>query len=267
MARHLNVTGSAGTDPTVLSPMGPSVESLADLLAEKQVFIWDFDGSLCDTEPLHFAAYAVAFGEIGHQVRESEYYQRFTQTNQGIALEVQAYGLAVDEQGRRAIRVRKVQEYERLIASGVARPFAEVPEILTLSLDLGKTWSIASNSPESENRQVLEQLGGVFLTHSHLLGPARGGAEGLRKKPAPDLFVEAVRLAGVAPQSCLVIEDTDKGLMAAQDAGVDAICLATRYNHGLTLSARHLARPTHSELLGALQVLRRRQEDRARVDG
>lgn len=233
---------------------------LSRLLEGKSHFIWDFDGSLCDTEPLHYAAYAASFARYGHVVREEEYYRRFTQSSEGIREEVEAYGLALDAEACRDIRAFKVREYATIIASGAARCFAEMPEILATTLRLGLTWSIASNSPESENRLILDGLGAPFDSFVSLVGPAAGGQHGLRKKPAPDLFDEVLRRVAVDRGQALVIEDTDKGLQAAEAAGIDAICLVTKYNDGITMTARHVARVTHAEFLGALRELERSRQ-------
>ena len=48
-------------------------------------------------------------------------------------------------------------------------------------------------------------------------------------KPAPDIFLEAARRLSVAPQECLVYEDTDPGLEAARRAGMKSIDVRTFY--------------------------------------
>jgi len=50
-----------------------------------------------------------------------------------------------------------------------------------------------------------------------------------RHKPYPDVFLEAARRLGVEPQDCLVYEDSDLGLQAAQAASMDAIDVRTFY--------------------------------------
>ena len=44
-----------------------------------------------------------------------------------------------------------------------------------------------------------------------------------RQKPAPDIFLEAARRIGVAPEFCRAYEDTDLGLTAIRAAGMDAV--------------------------------------------
>lgn len=232
------------------------VAALAASFSSKRLVIWDFDGSLCDTEPLHFAAYAHAFSFYGHEVKEHEYYRRFTQFNDGILRECEAYGLALDDAARRDIRARKVARYASLIASGAASPFVPMEAILEATLDLGWQWAVASNSPESENRLILQQFASVFSTCAAILGPDSCGSKVLQKKPAPDLFVETLQRLGARPSEALIVEDTDKGLQAAEAAGIDAICVSTRYNADIPMQARHLARLTHLDILELMRRIR-----------
>jgi HAD superfamily hydrolase (TIGR01509 family) len=44
-------------------------------------------------------------------------------------------------------------------------------------------------------------------------------------KPAPDIFLKAAKLLGVAPAKCLVLEDAPAGIIAAQDAGMQVIAI------------------------------------------
>jgi len=53
----------------------------------------DFDGTLVDSEPIHFKANAHAFKEAGHQIDESEYYLHWSLMGAGAAGEIQRYGL------------------------------------------------------------------------------------------------------------------------------------------------------------------------------
>ncbi len=220
-------------------------------LPNKQFFVWDFDGSFCDTEPIHYRAYLKAFEQYGHVINEDEYYVRFTQNSDGIRLECQAYGLKIGPDEQLEIRRRKVAHYNTLIRSGLAQPFPEIGSILGATASLDIAWLIASNSPAAENTLIIEQLGSPFDSCEIILEPNQL----LRKKPEPDIFLEAIKHSGVEREQILVIEDTEKGLQAAAAAGLDAICLSTRYNNGLSFSAPHLARPTHAQFLGTLKAL------------
>jgi HAD superfamily hydrolase (TIGR01509 family) len=243
----------------MVAPPQSSFGSLAflNLLKTKDLIIWDFDGSLCDTEPLHYAAYVLAFEAYGHLVREDEYYLRFTQGSDAIAQECEIYGLGLDDEAKRDVRRRKVAHYSQIIASGKARLFPEVPEIVSETQRLGMRWVVASNSPTRENRAILGQLGEPFASLDCVIGPDSRTDLQLRKKPAPDVFLEALAVTSTDASRALVIEDTDKGLLAAAGAGIDAVCLDTRYNTNIAMIAPYRARGSHAELLAAFRTLRR----------
>jgi HAD superfamily hydrolase (TIGR01509 family) len=78
--------------------------------------------------------------------------------------------------------------------------------------------AVASGGTQAIIVQVLEQL------HIRQLFNAVVTCEMVKKqKPAPDIFLEAARRIGVAPQNCRAYEDTDLGLQAIRAAGMDAV--------------------------------------------
>ena len=74
-----------------------------------------------------------------------------------------------------------------------------------------------------------------------------------RKKPHPDIFLRAAELIGVAPESCLVVEDAPNGLEAARAAGMRRLGLTTSFD-AATLAAAG-AEHTAPDLARALPLL------------
>ena len=109
----------------------------------------------------------------------------------------------------------------------------------------GAKVAIASNSSESEIRTVLSTSG----FPSDELDLIVGKREGLRKKPEPDIFLHALEMLSCKPKDAVVLEDSNRGLMAATAAGVPAIWIRTRFNKGLESRERYIASVTHAELL------------------
>ena len=56
------------------------------------------------------------------------------------------------------------------------------------------------------------------------------GAEVKASKPAPDIFIKAAKMAGVATDKCIVIEDSENGVKAAKDAGMKVIGFLNGFN-------------------------------------
>ncbi len=235
------------------------LSKIRPLLQNKEAIFWDFDGTFCDTEGIHFRAYREAFRQFGHEVRESEYYLRFTHIGNGVAAESEAYGLDVDPS---LISQLKKQDYARRIEAGEARLFPEILETLDVCRSLGVFWLVASNSPEEEIRRILRLASDEpSALQRQLIPPGAdtltvlGVTPQLEKKPAPDLFLESLRVAGVTAEKALVVEDTQKGLFAAAAAGIDAIWVRTPQNSTLPCEAPYAASLTHAELLAGLGAL------------
>jgi beta-phosphoglucomutase-like phosphatase (HAD superfamily) len=95
--------------------------------------------------------------------------------------------------------------------------------------------AVASGGLKHVIEQVLEQLG-----IRQLFAAVVTSEDVARNKPAPDIFLEAARRIGVAPERCRAYEDTDLGLQAIRAAGMEAIDVRE------LLSARRGAEPDTS---------------------
>jgi HAD superfamily hydrolase (TIGR01509 family) len=78
--------------------------------------------------------------------------------------------------------------------------------------------AVASGGTRHVIEQVLERL-----SIRHLFNVIVTSEDVVNQKPAPDIFLEAARRIGVAPQYCRAYEDTDLGMQAIRAAGMDAV--------------------------------------------
>jgi beta-phosphoglucomutase-like phosphatase (HAD superfamily) len=78
--------------------------------------------------------------------------------------------------------------------------------------------AVASGGVKPIITQVLEHLG-----IRHLFEAIVTSEDVRRQKPAPDIFLEAARRIGIPPHECRAYEDTDLGMRAIRDAGMEAI--------------------------------------------
>ncbi len=215
--------------------------NLKHKILSKKAILWDFDGCLCDSERIHFLAYAKAFAHIGHTLNEYEYYETFTHTGAGVAKEIETYNISCNLE---EIRMDKAKHYWELISKGAAQIYTEIPEILSILKRNGHVNAIASNSPASEINLILSQQK-EKLCIDHVIGIEPG----MRKKPYPDLYLKALEVLKISPSEALVIEDSERGLLAAQAAGCDALWIKTNLNERFETKADHLSRLTHEQLL------------------
>jgi len=175
--------------------------------------IFDCDGTLADTMPLHYRAWVEALARRGAQMSEQLFYDLGgvpTADIVRILNERFGYALPVDETA-----AEKEALYEELLpqAAPVERVVALVREY---------TGRIPMAVASGGIRRLVDRTVGV-------LGLAEGFAcvctaeDVTRGKPDPELFLLAAKRLGVPPEECVVFEDSDLGLEAARRAGMQAV--------------------------------------------
>jgi beta-phosphoglucomutase family hydrolase len=175
--------------------------------------IFDCDGTLADTMPLHWHAWQIVAQRHQLHFPKDRFYALA-----GVPSEDTLKMLA-EEQGRSIDHVAVALEKENLYVPLMtqARPIRAVVEI---ALDnFGKIpMAVASGGQQQIICDLLEHL------KIRSLFDAVVTCEMVtRQKPAPDIFLEAARQIGVAPGYCRAYEDSDLGLQAIRAAGMDAV--------------------------------------------
>ena len=181
--------------------------------------IFDLDGLLADTEPLHCCAYQIALEAAGATLTEADYIEHWVRSGKGIAEWVNDHGLDLDPD---EVRAHKSKCYLKLLSSSL-RPMDGAVELLR-TLSGKKTLALASSSYRDAVDGVLE---GLQLAHYFKV--IVSGLDVTKVKPAPDIFLAAARQAGAAPNECVVLEDAEKGVVAAFHAGMRCIAVPNRY--------------------------------------
>ena len=217
---------------------------LKHILNGKTHILWDFDGSFCDSETIHFEAYAKAFALAGHSINKDEYFTTFTHTGGGVAKEIENYNLSCDPE---EIKINKIKFYNELITQGQAKLFPEMPLILKKLSQLNIKNVIASNSPKSEIELILSKLDEKVHVDAIF-----GLEAGLRKKPFPDIFNHALATLNISPKQSLVIEDSERGLIASKNAHCQAIWIETHITEKYSSTAPYLAKISHRKFLSQL---------------
>ena len=175
--------------------------------------IFDCDGTLVDSAPVYLRAWACGLASSGKTLDEAWYRERYGFSEQVLmqAFE-QAHGIALNYASV-AQRMRKA--YLENIGALV-----EYPAVTAIARrEYGRIpLAVASGGPSLIVRASL-----AHLNLSHFFDTIVTLDEVGVPKPAPDLFLHAAERLGVPPENCLVFEDTDTGLIAAQAAGMRCI--------------------------------------------
>ncbi len=175
--------------------------------------IFDCDGTLADTMPLHWRAWQVISARHQIDFPRDRFYSLGGVPSRDILKILSAeQGLALDHL---AVAREKEAEYLPLIAQ--VEPINTVVGIARQNH--GKLpMAVASGGTRRSIGQVLEHLGILELFDTIVTSE-----EVVRQKPAPDIFLEAAHRIKVPPRFCRAYEDTDLGMQAIRAAGMEAV--------------------------------------------
>lgn len=178
-----------------------------------RAYLFDCDGTVADSMPLHYVAWKTALGEWGCEFSEERFYawggfpvaKIITLLN-----EEQGLKMPVTEVGR-----RKEALYYELLPRLKA-----VPEVVEhIDAQYGRIpFAVVSGSTRESVTASLRTIG--LLEKFAALVCAEDYERG---KPDPEGFLTAAARLGVAPADCLVFEDTDFGIDAARAAGMQSV--------------------------------------------
>ena len=196
--------------------------------------LFDMDGLIVDTEPIHFQAFREYLKQFKVEMPESlmRAFVGFSEAENMRDLK-EKYGIEtpVEEMvlGRRAIYLNLVQ----------TEPLTVFPGFWELTEEVGKRGlkqAVVSSSTRDQVETVLPRL---FEMRPDLRGPDSyfdavvTGSDITHTKPAPDIYLLAAEKIGLPPEECLAFEDTPPGLKAATSAGCTAVAVPNEYSRGL----------------------------------
>lgn len=189
-------------------------------------YIFDLDGTLVDTMPLHYRAWDEAMRKVGlHCALDEELFYSLggVPTLRVADLIARHYGLTIDAHAvfdhKEALFV-ELQKDAKLI-----EPVVEFAHRVALTHPV----SVASGGPRVIVRGMLELTGLVrIFPFERVVTPE----DVIHGKPAPDMFLLAAERMGVPPGRCLVFEDAEPGMRAAEAAGMPWVRVPSRKKSG-----------------------------------
>jgi HAD superfamily hydrolase (TIGR01509 family) len=181
-------------------------------------FIFDCDGTLADSMPLHYSTWCAAIGERHGHFPKALFYSWGGKKGHEIVRHLnELHGTAMDID---ATVADKQARY--LDAVHAVTPVGIVYDIANQSR--GKIrMAVASGGHRRLVERTLTAIGALDWFDAVVCAEdyARG-------KPAPDPFLEAARRLAVEPARCLVFEDTVPGIQAATAAGMQSVLVTDR---------------------------------------
>jgi beta-phosphoglucomutase family hydrolase len=184
-----------------------------NLPAHIKGLVFDCDGTLADTMPLHWRAWQVIAKKYKLHFPEDRFYSLGGVPSRDILqMLAKEQGVTLDHL---AAAHEKENEYLPLMTT--VEPIHAVVEIA--KANFGKIpMAVASGGTQPIIVDVLEHL-----KIRHLFSAVVTSEMVQNQKPAPDIFLEAARRIGVDPKFCRGYEDTDLGMQAIRSAGMEAV--------------------------------------------
>jgi beta-phosphoglucomutase family hydrolase len=178
--------------------------------------IFDCDGTLADTMPVHYVAWRAMLEPHGIDFPEDVFYALAGMPSAQIVGRLAAeQGIELPAGAIEQMVVDKEQGYVATITS--VQPIEPVVEVARRARG-ALPMAVASGGHRWVVRKTLEAIG-----VGDWFDAVVGAEDTERHKPEPDVFLEAARRLGVAPEGCVVFEDGEFGLEAARRAGMAAI--------------------------------------------
>ncbi len=181
-----------------------------------KAFIFDMDGVIIDSEPLHFESDRMVMKDFGIELSDEELNRYVGVDNTQMWLELKdkyKIDVSVDD-----LLFRQHSNKVELLKTRELKPINGIPELISRLIDNNIAIALASSSSMKFIRFVLDKL--VITNYFDVVV---SGEHVERSKPEPDIFLRAAQLLNVSPGSCVVLEDSEHGVNAAKRAGMKCI--------------------------------------------
>lgn len=215
-----------------------------DFRKDTRAVIFDMDGVIVDSEPLHELAFRQIFEQMGfggdrHGIEFEHYYGKSDR-----ALWLDFIAKHQPTQPLDELLSWKQNHFLKILRE--RQPlFPPIPDLVA---DLAVRYSLAvasgSNHPVIDEVLAIRGLRRFFSAVASVEDVAR-------PKPFPDVFLRAAELLNVPPASCVVIEDAAAGVQGARDAGMRVIAITNSLTRD-RLSHAHVVTETYDEIRALL---------------
>jgi len=194
---------------------------MVKLKRQIKAILFDFDGTLVDSEPLHFQMWQQLLVKYGVELTEQQYKDHYAgvPTILNAVDMISRFKLAIPAQ---SLAIAKKELTRSIIAKSGFPLMPDVREILAqfacYDVKLGiVTGAAKSNVNATIKAHSLEKYFSVIIS----------GEDVSNNKPAPDCYLLAMNQLGVRATDCLAFEDTELGLAAASSAGITCLAIPT----------------------------------------
>ena len=190
-------------------------------LADGLALLFDLDGVIVDSNPVHREAWAVFNRRYGLETTPAMLERMYGKRNDQIIRDYFGDGLGPEEVATRGRAKEEV--YREMAASRIEQML--VPGLRAFLDRYGAAPMAVASNAEPENVAFVLDRAGLRPYFRAVVD----GHQAIHPKPHPDIYLRAAALLEVAPANCIVIEDSPTGVAAAKAAGMRVIGIRTTY--------------------------------------
>ena len=213
-----------------------------------KALLFDMDGTLVDSDPIHIAVFIDFLGERGVVIDEADYMARIHGR-----LNADIFRDFLPDADPHEMNLAKEAAYRARIGATMD-PVPGARDLILAARSAGRKIGAVTNGPRANLEAVLKATG---LAHAF---DHTGSSDDVRRgKPDPELYLAALAALEIGPDEAIVFEDSPSGIIAARAAGIDVVGIAsslapeTLVGHGALFAIRDFTDPTLHRHLDALQ--------------
>jgi len=196
--------------------------------------IFDFDGIIVDSEPLHFRAFNEVLEPLGKQISWEDYCETYIGFDDRDAFK-EIYKSNCEKIDARALKTlieKKADVMQKYIEVGEAVPLPGAVELIR-SIPARLPVALCSGALKSDIEPILEKLG---IAGSFTVVVTAEDTDKSKPDPAPYLLaLEKLKIDD--PSTALAIEDTPAGIVSAKGAGLKVLAVTNSYDRDYLMEA------------------------------
>jgi len=179
--------------------------------------IFDMDGVIIDSEPLHMVCEKGIFKSLGIDITEDEHHSFIGVNDESMWSTIKnKYNLQLKVTD--LVNLKRMKYMDLLKEDDLVKAIPNIKELIINLNAHGFFVVLASSSPKAQIDYVLRKFNLEAYFHGRI-----SGDDVESSKPNPEIFLIAAKLVNAKPSCCVVIEDSYNGVMAAKSAGMKCV--------------------------------------------
>lgn len=185
--------------------------------------LFDMDGVIVDSEPVHEAAFRATLHQYGHQLTEEQYKQHFLGKTDEAGLR-SYFAFTSETVDFPVVLDTKAREYLQLAADQLV-PYPGTLAFIRSLRAQQVPLALVTGSLRAEADIVLKAFDLVAAFSAVV-----AAEDIIKSKPDPEGYLKGAAALGIAPRDCVVIEDAPSGVKAAKAAGIPCVAVTTTHS-------------------------------------